>query len=366
MSAPKRPNLVNVAGSSLEVCLLSNGRYNVMLTASGGGYSKLDGVDITRWREDLTRDCWGQYCYVRNVDDGSVWSVGRQPIGQNADEYESDLRSDRAIIRRRDGEVESCYEVVVAGDADAEVRRITLTNRGERPRTLEITSYAEVALNPRPADQAHPAFAKLFLETEYHASPPALLCRRRPRAQDQQPLWALHVLASDAPEKVEYETDRARFLGRGRSTANPAAIDDRVALSATVGPVLDPVFSLRQRVRVEPGSSAVLAFTTAAPKDRGQALALAARFSSLEAVRRVFEETGANEAARRAALNLTLEDAALFQRLAHPSCLQIRPCGRASPLPEIVLVNQVCGRTPSPATYRLRSCESERTATWSS
>ena len=223
MSGPKRPNLVNVPGSSPEVCLLSNGRYSVMLTASGGGYSTFDEMDITRWREDHTRDCWGQYCYVRNLDDGRVWSACRQPIGRNADEYESDLRSDRAIIHRRDCEVESCYEVAVVPDADAEVRRITLTNRGERPRTLEVTSYAELALNPRPADQAHPAFAKLFLETEYNAAPPALLCRRRPRAPDQQPVWALQVLASEAPEKVEYETDRARFLGRGRSTAEPCS-----------------------------------------------------------------------------------------------------------------------------------------------
>ena len=134
MTAPKRQNLVNVPGSSPEVCLLSNGRYSVMLTASGGGYSKLDDTDITRWREDHTRDCWGQYCYIRNLDDGRVWSAGRQPMGRNADEYEADLRSDRAIIRRRDSDVETCYEIAVAPDADAEVRRLTLTNRGETPR----------------------------------------------------------------------------------------------------------------------------------------------------------------------------------------------------------------------------------------
>ncbi|HEY1336291.1 MAG TPA: cyclic beta 1-2 glucan synthetase, partial [Bryobacteraceae bacterium] len=316
MSAPKRANLVDALGSLPEVCLLSNGRYTVMLTSSGGGYSTFEGMDITRWREDHTRDCWGQYCYIRNLDDGRVWSAGRLPMRRNADEYESDLRSDCAIIRRRDGDVETCYEVAVAHDADAEVRRVTLTNRDERPLTLEVTSYAELALNPRLADQAHPAFAKLFLETEYHASPPALLCSRRPRAHDQLPVWALHVLASKAPEKIEYETDRARFLGRGRSSANAAAMDCGVALSGTVGPVLDPVFSLRQRIRLEPGISSVLAFTTAAPKDRAQALALAARFGSLESVDGVFEETTSCDAARRAELGLTPDDAALFQRLA--------------------------------------------------
>ncbi|MDE3160571.1 MAG: glycosyl transferase [Acidobacteriota bacterium] len=316
MSSPKRRNLVDVPGSSPEVCLLSNGRYSVMLTASGGGYSALDGTDITRWREDGTRDCWGQYCYVRNLDDGRVWSAGRQPLGRNTDEYESHLRPGRAIIRRRDRDVETCYEVAVVPDANAEVRRVTLTNRGNRPCTLEVTSYAELALNPRGADQAHPAFAKLFLETEYHASPPALICRRRPRAHDQKPVFALHVIASEVEGEVEYETDRARFLGRGRSTRNPAAMEGGVALSGTVGPVLDPVFSLRQRIRVKPGASTVLAFTTAAPEDRVQTLALAARFGSLETVHRVFEETTASDVAQRAELGLTPEDAALFQRLA--------------------------------------------------
>lgn len=316
MSGPTRPNLVDIPSSSPELCLLSNGRYSVMLTASGGGYSTLNGMDVTRWREDSTCDCWGQYYYLRDLDDGRVWSAGRQPMGRNADEYKVDLRPDRAIIRRRDQDIETRYEVTVVPDADAEVRRVTLTNHGDRPRTLEVTSYAEVALNPRRADQAHPAFAKLFLETEYHASSRALLCRRRPRAHDQQPVWALQVLASEVAGEIEYETDRARFLGRGRSTRNPAAIDDGRALSGTVGPVLDPVFSLRQKVRVEPRASAVLAFTTAAPQDRVQALALAVRFSSLENVDRAFKETAASDVSRQAQLGMTPDDAALFQRAA--------------------------------------------------
>ena len=168
----------------LGSCLLSNGHYSVLLTAAGSGYSVVDGIDLTRWREDATCDCWGQYCYVRDLDTGRVWSAGRQPLGRSADDYTADLRPDRATFRRRDGEIETRYEVVVVPDANAEVRRITLTNHGDRPRTLEVTSYAEVALNPRRADQAHPAFAKLFLETEYEQAtyglampPPAPLPR---------------------------------------------------------------------------------------------------------------------------------------------------------------------------------------------
>ena len=298
-----------------NVCLLSNGRYSVMLTQAGSGYSTCDGLDVTRWREDATRDCWGQYCYISELESGRVWSAGRQPLGRDADDYDADLGSDRALFRRRDADIETRYEVAVAADADAEVRRITLTNRGARSRTLEVTSYAEVALNHRRADQAHPAFAKLFLETEYVPALHTLLCRRRPRARDQKPVWALHVLAG-AEGGIEYETDRARFLGRGRSAVDPAALDSGVNLSGTVGPVLDPVFSLRGRVRLAPDTSAVLAFTTATVWDRDDALSLARRFGDLAEGARIFEQAGINTQATLAALGITTQDAALFDRLA--------------------------------------------------
>ena len=304
------------------VRLLSNGHYNVLVTAAGSGYSVVDGMDVTRWREDVTCDPWGQYCYVRDLEEGRVWSAGRQPIGAEADEYEADLRLDRAIICRRDGDIETRYELAVVNDANAEVRRVTLTNRGNRLRTLDVTSYTEVALNPRRADQAHPAFAKLFLETEHLLPDAALLCRRRPRARDQEPVWALHVLARAEessgvrPGDFEFETDRARFLGRGRSAQNPVALETRAPLSSTAGPVLDPIFSLRRRVRLSPGASTVLAFTTAIPRNRDEALALAIRFSDLGAVDRAFDEAASSVHARLVELNLTPDDAEVFQRLA--------------------------------------------------
>src|SRR6185436_15378910 len=243
------PTMTEPVSCPPAVCLLSNGHYNVLVTAAGSGYSVVDGTDVTRWREDVTCDCCGQYYYVRDLERGRVWSAGRQPIGVGADKYEAELRLDRAVICRRDGEIETCYEIAVVPDAKAEVRRLTLTNRGNRLRTLDVTSYSEVVLNPRRADQAHPAFAKLFLETEHVRPDAALLCRRRPRARDQEPVWALHVLATAEkisgaqPGDFEFETDRARFLGRGRSARNPAALETRAPLSSTAGPVLDPIFS---------------------------------------------------------------------------------------------------------------------------
>ena len=304
-----------------SVCLLSNGRYNVVLTEAGSGYSTHDGLDVTRWREDATCDCWGQHCYIRDLDGGRAWSAGRQPLGGDADDYEAILGSDRAVFRRRDADIETRYEVAVASDADAEVRRITVTNHDARPRMLEVTSYVEIALNHRRADQAHPAFAKLFLQTEYLPTPPTLLCRRRPRARDEKAIWALHVMAGpDAPGiavgDVEYETDRARFLGRGRSAARPAALDSGVVLSGTVGSVLDPILSLRRRIRVEPGTSAVLALSTAAATHRDEAVILAGRLSDLAEVARMFDQARIHNRVTLAALAITAEDAARFQSLA--------------------------------------------------
>ena len=308
-------------GSPPHVCLLSNGRYNVLLTEAGSGYSSCDGRDVTRWREDATRDSWGQYYYIRDFESGSTWSAGRQPIG-GATTDEAILGSDRAVFLRRDVHIATRYEVAVAADADAEVRRITLTNHSERPRTLEVTSYAEVALNHHRADLAHPAFAKLFLQTEYVPALTTLLCCRRPRARDENPIWALHILAGPEDEhrsaigSVEYETDRARFLGRGRSTAHPASLDFGVALSGTVGPVLDPILSLRRRVRLDQGASAVLTFTTAVATERDEAVALGHRFSDLAEVESTFERARIHDCATLAALGITPGEAARFHRLA--------------------------------------------------
>ena len=309
------------AGSPPNICLLSNGRYTVMLTEAGSGYSTCEGLDVTRWREDATRDGWGQFFYIRDLDGGGAWSAGWQPLAGDPDDYETILSSDWAVFQRRDGDIETRSEIAVAADADIEVRRITLTNHGAVPRMLDVTSYAEVSLNSRRADQAHPAFAKLFLETEYLPAPPTLLCRRRPRARDEKPIWGLHFLAG--PERadtaagdVEYETDRARFLGRGRTAASPASLDSGAALSGTVGSVLDPVFSLRCRVRLAPNTSAVLAFGTAIASDRNEAVASARRFSDLAEVERTFQRSRTHSQATLAALGISPDDEALFHRLA--------------------------------------------------
>jgi cellobiose phosphorylase len=289
-----------------------------MMSNAGSGVSTWRGLDVTRWREDATRDCWGQFVYVRDPEGGRTWSIGHQPLPQAVDEYQVAFHGDRAEFRRRDGDVETCWAICVARGHDAEVRLVTLINHGTRARELELTSYAEVCLNHRRADQAHPAFAKLFLETEFVQGPGALLARRRPRAADEKPVWALHLATAEGPAggAVEYETDRARFLGRGRTPANPAALDSGARLSGTTGPVLDPVFSLRRRVRIEPGGRARIAFVTGAADTREAATALTEHFRAFEAVERAF--VGARDGCLHelSELGLATDDVDQFNRLA--------------------------------------------------
>ena len=202
--------------------LLSNGRYSVMLTAAGSGYSRWRDLAVTRWREDSVCDDWGSYIYIRDVENDRVWSASLQPIGVEPDHHEVGFSEDRASFSRQDGELHTTLDVVVSAEDDAEVRRVTISNSGARARELEVTSYAEVAIAPQAADASHPAFSKLFVQTEYLAGPGAILATRRRRSPSEPEVWAAHhsVAEGDGVGKPEFETSRGRFLGRGRESAD--------------------------------------------------------------------------------------------------------------------------------------------------
>src|SRR6185436_19116962 len=225
--------------------LLSNGSYAVMLTNAGGGYSRRQALAMTRWREDSTTDAWGSFIYIRDLENGDLWSTAYQPTRREADEYEASFAADRASFRRVDGQIEIRTEIVVSPEDDVELRRVSVTNHGTAARSLELTSYAEVVLAPPDADLAHPAFSNLFIETTAVPERDALLCARRPRTGSAR-LYLFHVVSGrgSVGGATEYETDRARFIGRGRSLERPAALEGSAPLSNTTGAVLDPIVSL--------------------------------------------------------------------------------------------------------------------------
>ncbi|HEX9052216.1 MAG TPA: glucoamylase family protein, partial [Anaeromyxobacter sp.] len=296
---------------------LSNGNYTTVVTNAGGGTSFCRGRAVTRWRQDATRDPGGQYLYLRDVRSGRVWSATHQPTATDGQDDVVVFTMEKATFERRLDEVGTKLDVAVSPEDDVEVRRLEVTNHGDRARELEVTSYAEIVLAPNADDLAHPAFGKLFVESEYVAESSALLCRRRPRGPDDAEVFALHVISQEGRTQgpVEWESDRVRFLGRGRGPEDPRALDGR-PLSGTTGVLVDPIVSLRQRVRLAPGGVVRLSFATGMASSRETALALAQRYHDPTATARTFALAFAHARSRLHHLGITSEEALLFERLA--------------------------------------------------
>jgi cyclic beta-1,2-glucan synthetase len=317
-----------------EVNLLSNGRYHVMTTHAGGGYARWRDLAVTRWREDATRDSWGTFVYLRDRDLGRFWSAAHQPTRRKADRYEAVFGQARAEFRRRDHEIEAYTELAVSPEDDVEIRRVTLTNLSRRPRYIEITSYAEVVLAPLNADLAHRSFSNLFVTTEVLADRQAILCSRRKRSPEEAAPWMFHLLIEpgvSAPD-TSYETDRARFLGRGRGPDNPAAMDPTCSrLSGTAGTVLDPIVAIRRTVAVAPDVSVAVQIVSGACATREEALALIGKYRDHHFVERAFDMAAARGQAVLRQLSATEADSQAYERLAasvvHATALHRAPPG---------------------------------------
>jgi len=300
------------------VGVLGSVPYTSLITNAGGGYSRYGNLAVTRWRHDSTRDNYGQFCFVKDLSTGNVWSTAYQPSGTEPQWYRVLFASDRVTFIRRDGDVDTVTEIAVASDDAAEVRRVTLINRSLQPRDIELTSYSEVVLTTPDADRGHPAFHNLFVQTEWLETNAALLATRRPRSATEAGIWCAHVAAC-GPElvgSITCETDRSKFVGRGRSVRNPAALDEGAALSGTVGAVLDPVLSLRVRVRIPAGATAAVAFTTFVTDQKERAIELADLYHDPYSARRALDLSWAQAQAELRDLGIPPADAALYQDLA--------------------------------------------------
>ncbi len=319
--------------------LLSNGHYTVMITAAGSGFSRRGELAVTRWREDSTRDGWGTYVILRDVDRGDVWSAGFQPTGTEADDYEVVYLEDRARIVQRMGDLDTELEVVVSPKHDAELRRVSLTNHGDETRTVDVTTCAEVVLDAQAADEAHPAFGNLFVETEWVESLEALLATRRPRSVDGPQPWLAHLLVVDhaSDGQVQFETDRVQFIGRGRTLRTARAIVDGDPLSGTVGTVLDPIVALRRRVSVPPGRTVRLLLTTIVESSREAVLEVAGAHQHLHAFHDVSALAWTHAQVQLHHLGITHDEANLYQRLAN-RMLYLDPSLRAPP--EVLAANR--------------------------
>ncbi len=297
---------------------LSNGTYSVMVTNGGGGYSRWMDKTVSRYREDVTRDCWGTFVYLKDLGTGAIWSSAYQPTLTEPDDYHVTFSADKAEFRRNDGDIETYTEVIVSPEDDAEIRRIAVSNHGRSTLELEVTSYFEVTLADRGADHAHKAFSNLFVETEAVESLETLLFTRRPRSAEERRDWGFHTLACDPGERCEwaFETDRARFLGRLHTPASANAIWGSGQLSGTVGAVLDPICSIRQVLTVGPGETAHVAYVTGAASSRERAVALAEKYHDIRSAQRAADLAWSTSQIELRDLGVTPEEAVTFQRLA--------------------------------------------------
>ncbi|GGP25958.1 GH36-type glycosyl hydrolase domain-containing protein [Silvimonas amylolytica] len=301
-----------------EVQLLSNSRYHVMVNNAGSGYSRWKNMAVTRWQEDSTLDQLGVYCYLRDLETGLFWSSSSRPCGMPGENFRAIFSEAHAEFHRQDQRYDVRSEIVVSPEDDIELRRIRITNRARRRRILEVTSYAEVVIAPVSADNAHPAFSKLFVESEILPEQQAILCHRRKREQKEPQPYLLHLMAVHGADVDHFscETDRARFIGRGNTLASPVALTATGHLSNTQGAVLDPVVSVRHHIVLEPEATVTLDLVLGMSDTRDGALALIEKYRDRRLADRVFDLAWTHNLVLLRQINASEADGQLYGRMA--------------------------------------------------
>ncbi len=304
---------------SPEVKLLSNGgKYSVLITNAGGGYSRWNDLAVTRWREDPTCDNWGAFCYIRDAESGVFWSTTYQPTLKRPEKYEVIFSEGRAEFRRRDNDIDTHTEIVVSPEDDIELRRVRLTNRSRKKRIIDITSYAEVVMAPNGSDLSHPAFSNLFVQTEIIHERQAILCTRRPRSVEEHSPYMFHLMAVHGAEirNISFETDRLQFIGRGNTTAVPQVMTNPGPLSGSEGSVLDPVVAVQYQIVLVPDESATVDIVTGISESRAGALNFVEKYQDKQIANRVFELAWTHSQVLLRQINASESDAQLYGSLA--------------------------------------------------
>ncbi|WP_231701848.1 GH36-type glycosyl hydrolase domain-containing protein [Crassaminicella thermophila] len=304
----------NELESTIPRChMLSNGKYSVMVTDGGSGYSKKENIQITRWREDALSRKYGNFIFLKNINTNKIWSATIDPINIKPDGYEVKFSLDKAEFIRTDDNIDTHTEIVVSSEDNAEIRKISLTNHTDKPVVIEVTSYFETVLAAQAADIAHPAFSNLFIRTEAVLAYDSIIASRRPRLDEKDTIWMSHTIAVDGETigNLEYETNRANFIGRGRSIGDALAVTN--SLTNTTGPVLDPIMSLRRKIKIEPGNTAVVSYITAIAKNKDEAIDLARKYNDIASTIRAFDLAYTRSLVEVSYLNLKPDEIEVYQ-----------------------------------------------------
>lgn len=299
------------------VNVISSGAYSVMTTATGTGYSRFGDIAVTRWQADASEDRTGSFVFLRDAESGLWWSATAEPRTAEGEKGLTHFTDEKALFFKTVGDLRSEVEVIVISEGDGEGRRVTLWNDSDANRFIEVTSFAELVLTSEANDNAHPAFSKMFVETEIGADNHVIFARRRPRASGDPVIEVAHFLddSSGSQRVTEAETDRRAFIGRGRSIADPAAMQPGARLGGSAGFVLDPILSLRRQVRVPARKKVTLTFWTVVSKTRAEVEETVARMQHPESFTRQMMLAWTRSQVQTRHIGLSLADAANVQRL---------------------------------------------------
>lgn len=320
ISSTIETRIINTPNTPIpEVQLLSNGNYHVMITNSGGGYSRWKDIAVTRWREDVTCDNWGTFFYIRDLKKNTFWSPTKQPSLQNTDKYEVAFSQGRVDFRSLKNEVDTHIEIVVSPEDDIELRRIHLTNSSSSRMSLEFTSYSEIVLASQASDMMAPAFSNLFVQTEINPNQHAILCTRRPRSADENPPYMFQMMSmnSGKVKEISFETDRMEFIGRDNTIANPIAIKNGGALSGNQGAVLDPIAAISYRIVIEPDEKITFDLIIGITDNRESCHHLIEKYQDKHQRDRVFELSWTHSQVILRQINASEGDAQLFGKLSN-------------------------------------------------
>lgn len=315
-----------------EVQLLSNGKYHVMVTNAGAGYSRWNYLAVTRWREDVTCDNWGIFCYIRDLESEMYWSNTHQPTLKKGEKYEVAFSQGRVDFHTTNNKMEAYTSIVVSPEDDVEMRRVSITNRSGIPRTIDVTSYAEVVLASAASDLMQPAFSNLFVQTEIIQLQHAILCTRRPRFAEEQPPWLFHLmtLQGKEPEEISYETDRMEFIGRGNTIVNPEVMNNPGPLSGKEGSVLDPIVAIRYKITLEPEETITIDMMIGMAETKEACLSLTDKFKDQHHKDSLFGMARTHSQVILRQINASEAEAQMFGRLAS-SVLYVNSLFRADP-----------------------------------
>ncbi|TCL72891.1 glucoamylase family protein [Rhizobium sp. BK251] len=301
-----------------ELVFLSNGHYSTMLTATGAGYSRWNGQSVSRWKPDPTEDRWGSFVFLRDTATNEWWSAAAEPRSIAGEKVKVLFTDDKAEFTKTVGDLTSEMECIVATEHDAEGRRVTLLNMGAEDRFIEVTSYLEPVITTDDTDNAHPAFARMFVKTEIGRRGDVIRAERNKRDPNEPDMVIAHLIVDNAgtTRHTEFETDRRRFLGRGRTLAEAAAFDPGATLSGTDGFTLDPVFSLRRTVRVPAGKKVSVIFWTIAAPGRNELDKAIDRYRHPDAFSHELVHAWTRTQVQMRHVGVTSQQAAAFQNLA--------------------------------------------------